>query len=145
MIKKALLIIVLTLSAFLLIGCSGDEIIGTGVQGLKLPSSINIATPKTEKPIRSNAQLTALHPAAFNDPGTDYNKDKTSIYIEGVIVATNTGDTVLTAVDQDNDANTPELPVAATLTFTDGQTRKFKDINYANSLITYRYQHNASV
>jgi len=82
MIIKALHIMALTLSAFLLIGCSGDEIIGTGVQGLKLPSSINIATPKTEKTIQSNAQLTALHPAAFNDPGTDYSKNKTSIYFD---------------------------------------------------------------
>jgi len=79
MTRYARILAVLLFTLSLLVGCSGDEVIGTGLDeeivGLKLPESINVLEPKEEKPANTAMQLNAVTQAVFDDVGTDYSTD----------------------------------------------------------------------
>lgn len=72
--------ILVTLTLF---GCNGDDIIGTGVQGLKLPARINFLEVRDEKTTLALTDFNAAVGGTFSDPGTDYSNDTSSRYSAG--------------------------------------------------------------
>ena len=79
MINKALSAGIVSL--FLITGCSGgEEVIGTGVEGLKMPNKIDIFYPEPTTITQTLDEN--LRTNAFDDAGTDYSNHESRTYKE---------------------------------------------------------------
>ncbi|MFV2058488.1 MAG: hypothetical protein ACC707_18645, partial [Thiohalomonadales bacterium] len=93
MFKQVYLVLILIVSTLIVFGCSNDEIIGTGVTSLSLPSSINLLNADIDvqtNSVLASASLAAASPPVKNvvlnsllmDPDTDFSTDTAMVFFE---------------------------------------------------------------